>query len=221
MTKSTFKFQRYLTLFGIFCLGFNGYELIGGKQTTSQGLIFIMECLLGIGLIYLPNGLAKFGKIRLPQGITNFYWFFLLLSVFLGTSLHLIILIPFWDKVLHLVSPMLLTTIGYGLASSLLAKVDQREVSPWLYLLFGLAFAGLCGVFWEFWEFICDSLGQMNLQRYNGATGEPLIGRLALMDTMGDLFVNTLGALLMGIYAFVQAKGEAHYFERYRIKKIA
>ena len=58
----------------------------------------------------------------------------------------------------------------------------------------GFAFAGLCGIFWEFWEFICDSVGGMNLQRYATLDGTPFIGREALMDTMGDLLTNTIGA---------------------------
>ncbi|WP_426068305.1 hypothetical protein, partial [Escherichia coli] len=79
----------------------------------------------------------------------------------------MISIISFWDKILHFVSPMLLTAVGYGIAAFLLKKTKYADVSPWLFLLFGFAFAGLCGVFWEFWEFICDSLGNMNLQRYN------------------------------------------------------
>ncbi len=48
----------------------------------------------------------------------------------------------------------------------------------------------------SFWEFICDSVGGMNLQRY-ALDGTPS-GREALMDTMGDL-TNTIGAALMGV----------------------
>lgn len=84
---------------------------------------------------------------------------------------------------------------------------------------FGFAFAGVCGVFWEFWEFLCDSAADMNLQRYATSAGKLLVGRAALMDTMGDLLTNTIGAIVMGIYAKIQSHGNAAYFEEYRLKK--
>ena len=105
------------------------------------------------------------------------------------------------------------------IAGFLLKKTKYADVSPWLFLLFGFAFAGLCGVFWEFWEFICDSLGNMNLQRYNMSNGQPFIGRAALMDTMGDLFTNTLGAFVMGVYTYIRSKGNPEYLENYAIKR--
>ena len=81
---------------------------------------------------------------------------------------------------------MLLTAVGYGIAGFLLKKTKTPMFPRGYFLLFGFAFAGLCGVFWEFWEFICDSLGNMNLQRYNMSNYQPsFIGRAALMDTMG------------------------------------
>ncbi|OWW57390.1 membrane protein, partial [Enterococcus hirae 67-03-C5] len=43
-------------------------------------------------------------------------------------------------------------------------------------------------------------------------------GRAALMDTMGDLFTNTIGALVMGIFAWTQGRNNRDYFENYRLK---
>jgi len=60
----------------------------------------------------------------------------------------------------------------------------------------------------------------MNLQRYATLEGTPFIGRDALMDTMGDLFTNTIGAALMGVIAYIQGRGNPDYFESYRIQKI-
>jgi uncharacterized integral membrane protein len=132
----------------------------------------------------------------------------------------MISIISFWDKILHTVSPMVLTALGYGLIGYFMKDADISKTSPWLFLLFGFAFAGLCGVFWEFWEFLCDTVADMNLQRYATSAGKLLVGREALMDTMGDLLTNTIGAVLMGIYAHVQSRGDAAHFEEYRLKKI-
>ena len=165
-------------MFGILCLTYNLWEFFTAKYSTKQGVTFVIECLLGIGLIFLPDLVNKFLKIIMPPTIVYFYWFFLFISVFLGTSLHMISIISFWDKILHFVSPMLLTAVG-----------------------------------------ICDSLGNMNLQRYNMSNGQPFIGRAALMDTMGDLFTNTLGAFVMGVYTYIRSKGNPEYLENYAIKR--
>src|SRR5699024_1487578 len=111
-----------------------------------------------------------------------------------------------------------LTALGYGLIGLLLKDAPIAKTSPWLFLLFGFAFAGLCGVFWEFWEFLCDQFLGMNLQRFAASDGTLFVGRAALMDTMGDLFTNTIGALVMGIFAWSQGRNNRDYFENYRLK---
>ena len=214
------KYRIALLIFGLLCLSFNIYEFAISKYSTRQGIIFIIECLAGIALIFLPEIIAKLFRLVLPEKIIYFYWFFLVISVFLGTSLHMISIVSFWDKILHTVSPMVLTALGYGLLGFLMKDANISKTSPWLFLLFGFAFAGVCGVFWEFWELLCDTVAGMNLQRYATSTGELLVGRAALMDTMGDLLTNTLGAVLMGIFARIQSRGSASYFEEYRLKKI-
>lgn len=214
------KLQLGLVIFGLICLAYNMYELIISKYSTQQGIIFIVECLAGIALIFLPELIQKFFKLAMPEKIVYFYWFFLVISVFLGTSLHMISRIAFWDKILHAVSPMVLTAVGYGLIGFFMKDAPLGKTSVWLFLLFGFAFAGLCGVFWEFWEFLCDTVADMNLQRYATSGGELLVGRAALMDTMGDLLTNTIGALIMGVFAAVQARGDASHFEEYRLRKI-
>lgn len=220
MSKKMKQIQWALTIFGLFVVAYNVYEFFIAKYSINQGIIFIVESLAGIVLIYLPNIARKLFKIELPDAIVIFYWFFLIISVFIGTGLHVISLISFWDKVLHAVSPMLLTVVGYGLIATFLKDADITKTSPLLFLIMGFAFAGLCGVFWEFWEFACDQLMDMNLQRYNTASGVPFVGREALMDTMGDLLTNTLGALALLIFAAVKSHNNPAYFEQFKIKKI-
>lgn len=220
MKSNLKKVQYALFAFGIFCVVFNIWEFISAKYSTKQGIIFIVESIMGILLIFLPVFLEKILKIKVSDSIIYFYWFFLFISVFLGTALHMISIIYFWDKILHLVSPMLLTAVGYGIIGFFLRNTDKKMISPWFFLLFGFAFAGLCGVLWEFWEFLCDSIGNMNLQRYNMSNGNPFIGREALMDTMGDLFTNTVGALLMLVFSYIKSKKNPNYFDNYIFRKM-
>lgn len=213
------KIRLGLTIFGLLVVAYSVMELIQGRFSTSQSYLLILEGLAGVLLIYIPDLFEKLFKINIPATITYFYWFFLVLSVFLGTCLHFMSIFAHWDKLLHAFSPMILTAVGYGLISMFLKDAPLEKTSPWLFLLMGFAFAGVAGVFWEFWEFFCDSFFDMNLQRYL-SHGNPLVGQAALLDTMGDLITNTLGALVMGIYAGIQSKGNPRYFERYKIEKI-
>ncbi|MGO2629769.1 MAG: hypothetical protein ACTH87_07745, partial [Enterococcus italicus] len=98
-------------------------------------------------------------------------------------------------------------------------QVPTKNIPVWVFLLFGFGFAGICGVFWEFWEFTCDTFANLNLQRYQTLAGVPYVGRAALMDTLGDLAVNTIGAILIAIYSYIQAHGSGDYFIIYRIIK--
>lgn len=220
MSKTVKKVQIALVVFGLFVVCYNIFEFITNKYSTTQGITFIIESLAGIVLIFLPQIMKKLFHLHIPDAIVLFYWFFLFISVFLGTGMHLISIISFWDKILHAVSPMVLTALGYGLIGLLLKKAPIAKTSPWLFLLFGFSFAGLCGVFWEFWEFLCDQFLGMNLQRFAASDGTLFVGRAALMDTMGDLLTNTIGALLMGIFARVQGKNDPAYFESYRLEII-
>ncbi|STP30369.1 membrane protein [Enterococcus durans] len=220
MSKTVKKVQITLVVFGLFVVCYNIFEFITNKYSKTQGITFIIESLAGIVLIFLPQIMKKLFHLYIPDAIVLFYWFFLFISVFLGTGMHLISIISFWDKILHAVSPMVLTALGYGLIGLLLKKAPIAKTSPWLFLLFGFAFAGLCGVFWEFWEFLCDQFLGMNLQRFAASDGTLFVGRAALMDTMGDLLTNTVGALLMGIFAWVQGKNDPAYFKSYRLEII-
>ena len=47
----------------------------------------------------------------------------------------MISIISFWDKILHFVSPMLLTAVGYGIAGFLLKKTKYADVSRGYFII--------------------------------------------------------------------------------------
>lgn len=212
-------FFYFVLVFGFFTLGVNIYRIFTAKNSTHF-MVLGLETVAGIALIFLPIIFTKLTKLEFPTMVRLYYWFFLWIAVFLGTGLRFIGMIPFWDKILHAVSPMLLVAVGYALIGYFLRDTDFTKISPWLFLVFGFAFAGLCGVFWEFWECLCDQLFDMNLQRYLHENGQPFIGRAALMDTMGDLIVNTIGALILTAYSFFKRNDE-NYFKQYAFTKVS
>lgn len=208
----------FLVIFGIITLIVNIIKIFL-VQPTEQYIILSVEMIAGIAVIFVPFLFTKVTKLVFPKMVRLYYWFFIWISVFLGTGLRLIVIIPFWDKILHSVSPILLVAVGYAIIGYCLRETDFSKISPWLFIIMGLAFAGTCGVFWEFWEFLCDSIGNMNLQRYLADSGQPFIGREALMDTMGDLFTNTIGALILTVYSCTQ-RHKPDYFKAYAFRKM-
>ncbi len=82
MIKEIKKVQIALLAFGVFVVCYNFYEFITQKYSTSQGITFIVESLLGIALIFMPQVILKVFKLKIPAAIVLFYWFFLFISVF-------------------------------------------------------------------------------------------------------------------------------------------
>lgn len=205
------------TLIALVVVAFNVYELIIQKVSMKSGIIFIIEGLLGLLLIYIPSILKKLLKITFPNELIFMYWLFILISVFLGTCLHFISYFKYYDKLLHFSSPIVLTFLGYGILTYFLENSRSQYPSVWFFMIFGFAFAQMCGVLWEFWEFLCDQFLGLNLQRYL-LHGQPLIGRKALLDTMGDLFVNTCGSIIASFYAYFRVKkSTTQYFKNFKI----
>ena len=52
------------------------------------------------------------------------------------------------------------------------------------------------GSLWEIYEFTADGLFGLSMQKFMTAQGELLVGHEALRDTMKDIIVDVLGALL-------------------------
>ena len=88
-----------------------------------------------------------------------------------------------------------------------------KHVPPFFISMYATAFAVFCGVLWEFYEFTCDSFG-MNLQRYM-KNGHLLLGRAALMDTMGDLFADFFGALIFAVIAYFKLRKDSRWIEKF------
>ena len=87
--------------------------------------------------------------------------------------------------------------LGFSIVT-LLNKTEEvpMNLSPLFVALFSFCFAVTLGVVWEFYEFTFDGLLGLNMQKFALENGTQLIGRAALTDTMIDLFVDAVGALL-------------------------
>lgn len=56
------------------------------------------------------------------------------------------------------------------------------------------------------------------MQRFQSISGTDYIGREALLDTMGDLFVDGLGSAFMGIYMYIEVKKDSEWLNNLKLK---
>ncbi|MCD5447842.1 hypothetical protein LOB72_03595 [Lactobacillus delbrueckii subsp. lactis] len=187
------------------------WQLAQGK---SGSLLLVLETGAGLLLVLLPALLSKGLRFYLPAFLYFFFLAFIYCAIYLGDAYHFYYT-PYWDKFLHLISGALL----FGLAWAILGCFKFKEELPAGFLcLYGVAFAVFCGVLWECYEFTCDGLFAMNLQRYLSA-GRALAGRAALLDTMGDLIADLASSLLFSCWSYWRLKNDRSWLKAFFFKK--
>ena len=105
-----------------------------------------------------------------------------------------------WDLLLHFISGICFMSIGFGIAKC----VPNLKLKHMLILAF--MFALSVHVFWEVYEFICDLVFNLNMQRWHFDPNLPdTHGRIidvrtpGVIDTMTDIIAAISGAILMYI----------------------
>ncbi|KOR79417.1 hypothetical protein AM232_13920 [Bacillus sp. FJAT-21352] len=156
---------------------------------TFKSLVSIGGVVCGV----IPLSLALFTKLQFNLPIIISYLIFLFGSQFLGSILGWYGL-GWWDTFLHLLSGALLAFTGIALYERLVYRNAGKEISPWFVFLFTLSFSALGGVIWEIYEFSSDQLFGMTLQ---GGGNK---------DTMIDLIADTIGGLIIAVWAGVRTK---------------
>ena len=122
--------------------------------------------------------------------------------------------------ILHTFSGLMLGALGFSVVH-LLNRTEQVPVnlSPLLVAVFAFCFAVALGVIWEIYEYTFDGILHLNMQKFAVQNGEPLIGREALKDTMGDLIVDALGAFAMAVIGYISLKFHKGWVERMLVRR--
>jgi uncharacterized membrane protein YjdF len=131
-----------------------------------------------------------------------------------------------WDDMLHAVSGVIIGFIGFLVVYFLNARY-RMTISPLLVAVFAFTFAVTIGVLWEIIEFMSDALLHTDMQRWNLPADAQLIGRsyqgVGLRDTMSDLIVSTIGALLtstLGYFAYKYEKPTVLWVMRHTVRRL-
>lgn len=152
----------------------------------------------------------KFG-VYIPAEIELLAIVFVFASLFLGEVRDYYYRFWWWDTALHAGSGFLMGIVGFLLVH-ILNEMEHVNVSlkPGFVAFFAFLFAVGVGTMWEIFEFGMDQLFGMNMQK--SILGDPS----GLTDTMWDLAVDTLGALVISIlgYGYIRKDRQESFLER-------
>lgn len=144
-------------------------------------------------IVWLPSVLARNLQLHLPLEFEFLLNLFIYASIFLGEVSGFYTRFWWWDIILHVGSGIALGFIGFLLLYSLY-YTEKIRIQPALLALFSFSFALSLGTLWEVFEFAIDSLFGMNMQKSG------------LVDTMWDLIVDAVGALVAAVSGYVYVK---------------
>lgn len=207
-------------------------------EALNQNWYNVFLCVLTLVLFLLPDFIENRMKITLPNGLQIIIVLFVFAAEILGEISEFYIHFDKWDTILHTLNGFLAAAIGFSMID-ILNRSDKIALSltPKYVALSSFCFSMTIGVLWEFFEFgmdkffhtdmqkdtYIDSITSTELNPYGKidpytididtvvVNGQQWAGYLdiGLMDTMGDLFVNFVGALVFSIFGFFYIQGRS------------
>jgi len=188
-------------------------------RVKSDYVLMLMQCLMGLIVMMLPGILQRKLKITIPSGMLVAFAIFLFCGVYLGEVHYFYFRVPHWDTLLHTFSGFALGAVGLSILGILnKSESVHLSLSPAFIAVFAFCFAVAIGVVWEIYEFTVDTVAGLNMQKYMLESGEMLSGQEALMDTMKDLIVDSVGALAISIIGYVQMRRKDGWLKQMQIR---
>jgi hypothetical protein len=157
-----------------------------------------------IALTLVPAFLFRRYRVIIPPEFQLISALFIFLSLFLGSALDFYYHFRWWDTILHAASGFLLGIIGF-ITLYVLNQTDRLppDLKPAFRCFFGFTFAVTLGVIWEIYEFAMDRFFPAFDMQSTG-TG--------VVDTMKDLIVDTIGALVVALMGYAYLKTGRYSF---------
>jgi hypothetical protein len=184
-----------------------GGRVFAYHRSNIEYIKILLQCVLGSVVLFLPSALEHKFKISFSNGMHIFFILFLYAAIILGEVRGYYRRFYHWDTVLHTLSGGMLASFGF----CIIDIINRSErinlgLSDWFMSFFSFCFAVMLDTLWEIVEFTMDMLLDLNMQQYILPDGTVLAGRYAIVDTMKDLIVDVLGALVISIIGYVLLK---------------
>jgi len=172
------------------------------KNWTSLGMSILTMC-----VILLPSAFEKRFKLDIPSEFEIVLIVFIYAAIFLGEQGQFYNRFWWWDKILHSFSGLILGNVGFLVVRYLnsSSKMDIK-LSPIFVAVFSFVFAVAMGAIWEIYEYFMDNCFGFFMQRGS------------LDDTMTDLILDTIGALVFAVLGYFEQKGKINIISKYIVK---
>lgn len=200
--KVTYVVHLSLMMF-IFALNLIAMFLNHDDSARSVFVFNMIQALLFIAIMIAGDKVIKKTSIQISDAIYIIVLLWFSAHFFLGEICGFYVKVKWWDSFLHTFSGVFLSFVSFSLINLLNDTKEQGfKLNIWFSCLFAFTLAVTIGVIWEIIEFSIDKMFLTNMQRAyesiagGNSRGEPLVGQAALADTMKDLMLDSLGALI-------------------------
>lgn len=215
-------------------------------QIANHNWNNVFLCVLTLILFMIPSIVDKRFHIEMPTTLEVIILIFIFAAEILGEIQAYYIAFPYWDEMLHTTNGFLMAAIGFSLIDILNQNENfSMSMSPIFVAFFAFCFSMTVGVLWEFFEFSADwFLGTdmqkdtfvqvinsvlLNASGANVAINVPIQSvvvngqnwpgyiDIGLIDTMSDLFVNFIGAVVFSLFGFfyIKGRGKGRFVRRF------
>ena len=172
----------------------------------SQWLsLFVVSLLLIV--LFIPIIFKKRLQVDIPAEFHLTAVLFTFAALYLGEVQHFYQRVWWWDIALHGSAGLLMGIFGFLLIYILNESIRiDIHLTPGFIAFFAFTFAVSIGTVWEIFEFSVDEIFQLNMQK-------PMMGDPSgLTDTMWDMIVNAIGALMISLTGWWYLKSKKNYF---------
>jgi hypothetical protein len=229
------KISRYVRYFvwGALCLSIVslGIQLFLGLEDGTRLTDLLEERIyyfffIMVTLIYmaLPKLIQKKMGFVVDQRLVVVVTLFIFAGTFLGQALSFFDRFFWWDTMLHTISGVILGLLAFALTSALNnSERTKVTLNPFYVALFSFTFAVAIGGLWEIGEYMMDWIFKTTMQCWNDDpslyfTGNDYQGA-AIIDSMEDMIVSTLGAIVVSVIGFFYLSHGKSFMETKKLQK--
>ncbi len=215
-------------------------------QIFNQDYYDVFLCFLTLILFLVPSFVERRLHVDVPNTLEILILLFIFSAEILGEIQEYYLIFPFWDTMLHTINGFLMAAIGLAMVDILNRSSKFKvRLSPVFVAVVAFCFSMTIGVLWEFFEYGMDTFFHMDMQKdtwvnvvstvslnpdgKNAAVTVPIESvvvngeswpaylDIGLHDTMKDLFVNFIGALVFSIIGmfYIMGRGKGKFVLRF------
>ena len=206
----------------------------------------VFLCVLTLVLFMIPTFVEHRLHIDVPNTLEIIILLFIFSAEILGEIQEYYLLFPFWDTMLHTINGFLMAAIGIAMVDILnRSRKFKVRLSPAFVALVAFCFSMTVGVVWEFFEYGMDVFFHTDMQKdtwintiyfvslnpegrnvaqhvavdsvvVNGETWPGYLD-IGLHDTMKDLFVNFVGAVIFSVIGalYIMGRGKGWFAKKF------